>query len=107
MAKELFEAIQSAEESAEAVLREAQHQARDVLKEAETVCVENERAMAHEHRVLYQSILEEKKATVNERIKQQHAEKQKQQDAFVDQARAQLDAAAQIIFERVVSDGNR
>lgn len=107
MAKEMFEAIQAAEESAERSVQEAQRQARELLKETESVCLDNERKMAQEHRALQQSILEEKRAHVRQEIEAGHKEKAALQDAMIMEARQRLDLAAQTIFERVISDGDR
>lgn len=107
MAKELFEAIKAAEESAERSTQDAGRQAREMLKEVEAACLDSERKTAQEHRALHQSILEEKRIRVQQEIEAGHTEKAAQQDAMMMEARQKLDMAAQTIFERVMSDGNR
>ena len=68
MATELFESVRAAEDKAEGILAEAQREARELIKETEAACVEGERKMAREHRALYQSILEEKRAATQQEL---------------------------------------
>ena len=107
MAKEIFDAVLTAEEKADHLIQEAQREARELIKTAETDCTENERKMAHEHRAMHQSILEEKRASVQESIQRGREARQSEQDALIAQASGRLNDAAQQIFERVWNDGNR
>ncbi len=107
LAKELFEAVKSAEESADIVLQDAQRKARDIVKEAETACLEKERALAYEHRQQYQSTLEQKRLQVQAAIENGRAERQARQDAQMEAARKNLAPVAQSIVERVMQNGNR
>ncbi|MEG2252330.1 MAG: hypothetical protein RSC98_04745 [Clostridia bacterium] len=96
MATELFQAVKTAEAKAEVI-----------LKETETVCVDSERAMAREHRALYQSILEEKRVATQRMLDSNAAQKLQEMDERMRGARARLPMAVQHIAERVMSDGNR
>lgn len=107
MATELFEAIGSAEAKAEDVVLAAQREARELIKETEAACVESERQMAREHRVLYQSILEEKRAEMQQ-ILAEEAEQERDKIALqMQEAKKRLPLAVSKIAERVMSDGNR
>ena len=77
------------------------------LSEAQSACLERERDTAHEHRVLYQSILEEKRAQVEESIRSSKRQTQEKQESDLAQARERLNAAADTIFERVLQNGDR
>ena len=107
MANEVFEAVRAAEEKANAIIGEAQHAARDVLKDAQTACAENERSIAQAQRTLYQGKLEEKRAQVRRAIETGREARVREQDALLQKARGLLDAAADSLYERVISDGDR
>ena len=106
MAKELFRAVQSAEEKADQMIQEAQHGARELIKATEAEITAGERKITLEHRALYQSILAEKRASMEAMIAISAQTLQKKQDAELSGARARLNAVAQQIFERVWHDGN-
>ena len=107
MAKELFRAVQTAEESADLILQEAQRAAREQVKTAEAEITAQERAVSLEHRALYQSILEERRASVAARIAEDAPRVRQAQDNSLSAARNRLDKVAQGIFERVWNDGHR
>ena len=107
MATELFQAVKAAEAKAEGIVTDAQREARELLKETETACVDSERAMAREHRALYQSILEEKRAYTQQKLDSDAARKLQEMDGQMRDARARLPMAVKRIAERVMSDGNR
>lgn len=106
-AKELFDAVKTAEADAEVIVQNAQHKARDIIKESETACVSMERTLTQEYRTMYQQLLDERRTQVEEKIQISHAERERQQDIQMEIARSKLDAAAQSIIERILSDGNR
>ena len=107
MAKELFRAVQAAEENADLILQEAQHGARELVKVAEAEIIQNERGIALEHRALYQSILEERRRSVEAEIAAETTAVQQRQDASLAAARGRVASLARSLFERVVSDGDR
>ena len=107
MAKELFEAVQTAEEKAEQILQDAQKQARELIKNTQAEIAQNERSMALEHRALYAGILEQRRQIVADRIEGHRAETEKKQEQTLAAARERLDDAAQRISERVWKDGHR
>ena len=107
MAREVFQAVQTAEDRADQLIQDAQREARELLKTTEAEITENERKMAQEHRAMYQSKLDERRKQVTERLASKHAAVEAAQEQGLAQARARLDQATQLIFERVWNDGNR
>ena len=106
MAQEVFQAVQTAENKAEQLLQEAQRSARELLKATEAEITGNERDIALEHRAMYQSILDERREHVRERLAAEHPSVSALQDASLMQACGRLDQVAQRIFEGVWNDGN-
>ncbi|MEG1676544.1 MAG: hypothetical protein RR379_02655 [Clostridia bacterium] len=107
MSKELFEAVHEAEAMAECTLLDAGREAREMVKNAEAACVENERSMAREHRALYQSILEEKRVAMQDTLDEEAAKEMKKIESQMQKVRERLPQAAKRIAERVMCDGNR
>ncbi len=107
MATDLFREVREAEDRAEALVTLAQREARELVKEAQAACAENERAMAREHRALYQSIIEEKRKAMRQVLDEQAQSQREDIASQMNQARARLPQAAALIAERVMSDGNR
>ena len=107
MAKELFRAVQAAENQADLRIQEAQKSARELLKVTETEIVENERKIALEHRAMYQSIMEEKRKAFTAALNSNEATQQELLTQKLQQARAHLGTAALRIVERVWNDGHR
>ncbi|NLO85843.1 MAG: hypothetical protein GX096_10520 [Clostridiales bacterium] len=107
MAIELFEAVRAAEEKAEGIVLEAQRAARELIKETEAACVDSERQMAREHRVLYQSILEEKRAAMQQTLDEEAKAETTAIHQQMQDAHQRLPQAVQCIAERVMSNGNR
>ena len=107
MAQEVFEAVQAAENKADHLLQDAQQSARELIKQTEAEITAQERSIALEHRALYQSILDQKRVSVQDQLAAGHEAVLKRQDADLAQARDRLDQAAQLVFERVWNDGNR
>jgi vacuolar-type H+-ATPase subunit H len=107
MARELFQAVQTAENNADRLIQEAQKEARDLIKTTQTEIVENERSVAMEHRAMYQSILDEKRESVLAQIEKDRPGVEKAQQTALVGAREKLPQVAQRIFERVWHDGDR
>lgn len=106
MAKELFRAVQTAEEKADLIIQEAQHGARELLKATEAEITANERKITLEHRAMYQSILEEKRASVESMIAQNEPNVRQQQQEELAGAKKMLEPVAKRIFERVWHNGD-
>ena len=107
MAQELYQAVHKAEENADRMIQEAHQKARDLIKETEAEIKAGERKAALAHRAKYQSILEEKRQTVQTQIEEQRPQATKAQQERLDEARAKLDQASQMIVERIWNDGDR
>ena len=107
MSLEVLKDIEKAEARAENILAEAQRESREMVKAAEEASLAQSLSAAQEHRALAQRILEDAQATVRKRIDALNEADARSREQVCGQARKQLDAAAQRIFERIVSDGNR
>lgn len=103
MSWELLQSIEQAEARAEDIRQDAAAKAREMLKSVEAVCVQHEREAAVSQRSLSQGILEDAQAATDKRIAQAAAQDAEARDAVAAAARQRLDAAAQRIFERVVT----
>ncbi len=104
---ELLKSIQEAEAQAEAERANAQREAREILKGVSDACTENERRAAMEHRVLFQSIQDEKKTQVEQKLMQLATMKEQARNEMMRVAQQRLPMAADKIAERILSDGNR
>jgi vacuolar-type H+-ATPase subunit H len=107
MARELFEAVRTAENKADQIIQDAQKEAREELKKAQAEIDGNERAVALEHRAMYQNILEDKRQGVQARIAANRPNVEKAQAAVISEARGKLAGAAQRIVKEVWNDGDR
>ena len=104
---ELLKSIQEAEAQAEAERANAQREAREIIKGVTDACTENERRAAVEHRALFQSIQDEKKKQVEQKLVKLSAAKEQARSEMMRAAKQRLDSAADRIAERILSDGNR
>jgi F0F1-type ATP synthase membrane subunit b/b' len=104
---ELLKSIQEAEAQAEAERANAQREAREILKGVTEACTENERHAAVEHRALFQSMQDEKKKQVEQKLTQLAAVKEQKRDELMRTVQQRLPMAADRIAERILSDGNR
>ncbi len=107
MSLELLKSIQEAEAKAEAERQNAQREAREMIKGVTDACTENERRAAVEHRALFQNILDEKKAAVELDIKKLASTHERARSELLQKAQGNIDAAADMIVKRVLSDGHR
>ena len=107
MAQEVFEAVQAAENMADHLLQDAQQRARELIKQTEAEITAQERGITLEHRALYQSILDQKRVSVQDQLAAGREAVLRRQEADLAQARGRLAQASQLVFERVWNDGNR
>ena len=107
MAQELFQSVQKAEENAEQILQEAQHKARELIKDTEAASKAEERKAALENRTQHQDILDQKRKTVEKNIEDQRPQVLSEQAESLNAAREKLETVAQMIFERIWHDGDR
>ena len=106
MSQDVFQAVRQAETAAEETLQEAQKRAREVLKKAESDCAASERAAAQDGRVLYQTILDDRRMHTDEGILARREQVNAEQEAELDKAKAKLEQAADLIYKRVIEHGN-
>ncbi len=107
MSLELLKSIQEAESQAESERTNAQREAREIIKGVTDACTENERRAAVEHRAFYQSLLDERKAQVELKLKQLASGQELARNEMMQAVKQRLTQAADRIAERVLSDGNR
>lgn len=107
MAIELMEEIKAAEVRADNVRAEAQRQSREMIKSVEEACMEHERAAQKDARTIYQDALSEKRTAVEKEIAAQSEKKKRALQDMAKDARKNVQKAAQLVFERIVNDGNR
>lgn len=107
MSLELLKNIEKAESAAEAIRAEAQREARELLKAVEEVTVSNEREAVQENRRLTQRVLEDARETAGRSIDKAAQAEAKKREEIAARARGKIGTAADLIFERVVSHGDR
>lgn len=107
MSLELLNEIRSAEDKAENAKLEAQRQAREIIKAVETACAASERNAAVDHRTLYQQLMEKRRQAVEAKLADERAGTETRVKADMEAAAKHLDQAADLIFERVVTHGDR
>lgn len=107
MSLEVLESIQAAEQKAESIRHKAQQEARDMLKSVEGACAARERSAAVQLRSLYQTLLDDRRKQVEEKLDAVRLKKSAERAAFISKAETHLDEAASVIFERVIKNGDR
>lgn len=107
MSLELLKSIEQAEAQAEDVRSKAQREGRDMLKSVEDACLIQERNAALEHRTLAQRILEDARVAAQKHIAEMEVQHAVERKAITTEAQKKIELAAQRIFERVVSHGDR
>ena len=107
MSLELLKTIEKAEAQAEAVRQDAQKDARELVVEAEKRCAQEEARAAAQRRAEAQGILRQARETSQRRIEQAAVTGQAEREKICQAARAKIESAAALIFERVVGDGDR
>lgn len=107
MSLEILKSIEQAEGRAEEIRAQAQREARDMIKASEEASVQNERSAALEQRGVVQAILDDARRAAEKRIASMAQEEEAACQAVAEAARKHLDAAANLIFERVVENGHR
>ncbi len=90
MPQELFQAVQQAEENADRIMQSAQQKARELIKETEIEIKAVDRKASLAHRAKYQSILEEKRQAVLQRMEDQRPQVLSEQQESLNAARERL-----------------
>ena len=107
MALELMEQIKAAELKAETERQRAQHEGREIVKSVEEACLEQERAAQQDARQTYQNAMSDQRETVEKEIASHAQEKRASVQKLAAAAQKNIPAAARLVFERIVNDGNR
>jgi vacuolar-type H+-ATPase subunit H len=107
MAQELFQAVRTAEETADQIVQDAQLKARELIKAVEAEIKADDRKAALSQRAQYHTILENKRLAVEKRLEEQRPLVHKAQQESLNAARQKLNQVSQMIIERVWNDGNR
>ncbi len=107
MSLEILQSIEQMEAKAEDIRIKAGAQARDMIKAVETAVSVRERDEAVTLRALYQSLLDDRRKQVEKKLESVHEKKDQERAAMISKAESFLDKAANVIFERVVNNGNR
>ena len=95
------------EQEAEQIVRDASRQARDMVKSVDEACVAQERVAARDIRDSAQRLLEERRQGVQGEIKLLEVKRAAEREALCQDAMKRVPMAADLIFERIVKNGNR
>ena len=101
MALELLDKVREAEENAARTVSEAQAQAREMIKGVEEACLNREREENAALRQMYQTELEKKRVAIAEEIAGRSKQNETLREKLRELGRANIPAAASMIFERI------
>lgn len=107
MAENILQHILDAEKQADLMLAEAQAEAGEAIKGAQTAAREQERKAAVEHRALYRQIVEDKRQEVQAHLDAQEGTRRQAIESAIQAAQARLSQASDLIVQEVLADGNR
>lgn len=107
MAENILQQILDAEKNAEAMVAEAQVEAGEAIKGAQTEAREQERKAALAHRELFRGIVEKKRREVQDQLDADSGRRLKEIEDAMKAAESRLDRAADMIVREVLADGHR
>ena len=107
MVENILQEILDTEKKAAAMLAEAQSEASEAIKIAQTQSREEERRAAVDHRELFRTIVAAKEREVQARLKSDAVPRKQQIYAAMRAAESRLAAAADMIVQEVLADGHR
>lgn len=107
MATDLMQRVQEAEHAAEQSRAKAAAEAREIVKAVEEASLARTRQAAVIAREETAHALEEAKNAAQKEIDALARQEEAKRQTLRDAAMAKLDAAASLIYERIVHDGNR
>lgn len=102
MALDVLSLIEQEEKKAAQLLHEAQQAAGEIIKNAETQVLEEERKAAVDNRALYHQVLSEHKMAVEATLLAEKTERDKKSAAFLAEAQSRLPAAVNHIVREVL-----
>ncbi len=103
---EVLERIQKAEEQGAKIRNEALQEAREMAKGIESANLEQEKQALKDHRLLLQQLLKDRQQFVEEKILSQKPEEVRKMDELSQKATSKMDAAVELIAERIMNYGN-
>ena len=107
MSESILLQIEKMEQEAEQIVRDASRQARDMVKSVDEACGAQERGAARDIRDSAQRLLEERRQGVQGEIKLLEVKRAAEREAHCQDAMKRVPMAADLIFERIVKNGNR
>ena len=99
--------IEKMEQEADNIVKDASRQARDMVKSVDEACMAQERAATRDIRDEAQRMLEERRQSVQGEIKLLIVRRAAEREAMCNEARQRVNMAADLIFERIVNNGDR
>ena len=107
MALEMLEKIREAEKQASEVTASAQSEAREMIKSVQEACLEREHQENANLRTLYQDGMEQAERNAKRAIDEERLQNDREIQQMIDNGRTNILQAAEMIFERIVENGNR
>ena len=106
MSLDILQTILNEEQRAASALQEAQQDANDIVKNAESSVLEKERKSAVDKRALYQKLMEEKRVQTERDLAEQRLRNQMNIQGYIKSASGNLKKAVDYILDEVL-DGRR
>ncbi len=106
MSLDILQTILNEEQRAASALQEAQQDANDIVKNAESSVLEKERKAAVDNRALYQKLMEEKRVQTERDLAEQRLRNQMNIQGYIKSASGNLKKAVDYILDEVL-DGRR
>ncbi|MGI6182992.1 MAG: hypothetical protein ACOYIH_02700 [Candidatus Fimadaptatus sp.] len=107
MSESVMLQIEKMEQEAEQIVKDASREARDMVKSVDEACMAQERASARDIRDSAQQLLKERRQGVEGEIKLLEVKRAAEREALCKDARRRVAMAADLIFERIVKNGDR
>ena len=99
--------IEKMEQEADNIVKDASRQAREMVQSVDEACMARERAATRDIRDEAQRMLEERRQSVQGEIKLLNVRRAAEREAMCKEARQRVNMAADLIFERIVNNGDR
>ena len=103
MSLDILQTILNEEQRAASALQEAQQDANDIVKNAESSVLEKERKAAVDNRALYRKRMEEKRVQTERDLAEQRLKNQKNIEGYIKSASGNLKKAVDYILGEVLN----
>ena len=103
MSLDILQTILNEEQRAASALQEAQQDANDIVKSAESSVLERERKAAVDNRALYRKRMEEKRVQTERDLAEQRLKNQKNIEGYIKSASGNLKKAVDYILGEVLN----